>query len=191
MQTVIHTEHNDNSSFNDYEESIMFDEDDPDFVPNDETEYSCQSMYRCLQKENPISSDNNNMSLTGVQSMSNQNLRNINDKMLDNIDLVSDIEQAVTLEELQGVFKYCFRCGVNWEQHHVSLDCLECGGYSLERPCPICAGHCRNVWKRDLEESHRSGEASWIGECSSKCKEMGRGDVNQMCNRLEKVKATF
>lgn len=49
------------------------------------------------------------MSLTSVQSMNNENLRNINDKMLDNIDLVSDIEQAVTLEELKGVFKYCFR----------------------------------------------------------------------------------
>jgi len=137
-------------------------------------------------KNNP----NDKMSYTSVQSMNNQNLRNINDKMLDNIDLVSDIEQAVTLEELKGVFKYCFRCGVNWEQHHVSLDCLECGGYSLERPCPICAGHCRNIWKRDLEESHRSGEASWIGECSLKCKEMGC-DVNQICSRLEKVKATF
>lgn len=34
----------------------------------------------------------------------------------------------------------------------MSLDCLECGGYSLERPCPICSGHCRNIWKRDLEE---------------------------------------
>lgn len=41
--------------------------------------------------------------------MNNSNLRNINDKMLNNIDLVSDIEQAVTLEELKGVFKYCFR----------------------------------------------------------------------------------
>lgn len=52
---------------------------------------------------------NNKMSLSSVQSMNNTNLRNINDKMLDNIDLVSDIEQAVTLEELKGVFKYCFR----------------------------------------------------------------------------------
>lgn len=49
------------------------------------------------------------MSLTSVQSMNNENLRNINDKMLDNIDLVGDIEQAVTLEELKEVFKYCFR----------------------------------------------------------------------------------
>lgn len=52
---------------------------------------------------------NNKMSLSSVQSMNNTNLRNINDKMLDNIDLVSDIDQAVTLEELKGVFKYCFR----------------------------------------------------------------------------------
>jgi len=52
---------------------------------------------------------NNKMSVTSVQSMNNQNLMNINDKMLDNIDLVSDIEQAVTLEELKEVFKYCFR----------------------------------------------------------------------------------
>ncbi|XP_008179524.1 protein pinocchio [Acyrthosiphon pisum] len=171
----------DRSVFNDYEESIIFDEDDPDFRPSDDLECSCNKN---------VENTNNKMSVTSVQTMNNQSLMNINDKMLDNMDLVSDLEQAVTLEELKEVFKYCFRCGVNWEQRHVSLDCLECGGYSLERPCPICAGHCRNIWKRDLEESHRSGEASWIGECSSKCKEMGR-DVNQMCNRLEKVKATF
>lgn len=64
-------------------------------------------------EENP----NNNMSLTSVQSMNNENLRNINDKMLDNIDLVSDIEQAVTLEELKEVFKYCFRY-VIYNQHY-------------------------------------------------------------------------
>lgn len=59
-----------------------------------------------VSEENPKS----NMSLTSVHSMNNQNLRNINDKMFDNIDLVSDIEPAVTLEELKEVFKYCFRC---------------------------------------------------------------------------------
>jgi len=60
------------------------------------------------------------MSITSVQSMNNENLRNINDKMLDDIDLVSDIEQAVTLEELKGVFKYCFRY-VN----HILLRCFQ------------------------------------------------------------------
>lgn len=47
------------------------------------------------------------MSVTSVQSMNNQSLMNINDKI--NIDLVSDFEHAVTLEELKEVFKYCFR----------------------------------------------------------------------------------
>jgi hypothetical protein len=42
------------------------------------------------------------------------------------------------------------RCGVSWHEDHVSLDCRECGGYSLERPCPLCDGRCNSVWKRDL-----------------------------------------
>lgn len=33
--------------FNDYEESIIFDEDDPDFKPNDDLKFSCQSLNRC------------------------------------------------------------------------------------------------------------------------------------------------
>lgn len=35
------------SVFNDYEESIMFDEDDPDFKPNNDLKFSCNSLYRC------------------------------------------------------------------------------------------------------------------------------------------------
>jgi hypothetical protein len=58
-----------------------------------------------VSEENP----KNNMSLTSVHSINNQNLRTINDKMFDNMDLVGDIEPAVTLEELKEVFKYCFR----------------------------------------------------------------------------------
>lgn len=53
--------------------------------------------------------NDNIMSSTSIQSMNNQNLMNINDKMFDNINLISDIDQAVTIEELKGVFKYCFR----------------------------------------------------------------------------------
>lgn len=44
----------------------------------------------------------------------------------------------------------CFTCGVSWAEHHVSLDCSECGGYAMERPCPTCEGTCGAVWKRDL-----------------------------------------
>lgn len=33
--------------FNDYEESIMFDEDDPDFKSNDDLKYNSPSLNRC------------------------------------------------------------------------------------------------------------------------------------------------
>lgn len=38
------------SVFNDYEESIMFDEDDPDFKKNDDMKYCYQSLYQCNKK---------------------------------------------------------------------------------------------------------------------------------------------
>jgi len=38
MRTAYYNESNDRSVFNDYEESIIFDEDDPDFRPSDDLE---------------------------------------------------------------------------------------------------------------------------------------------------------
>lgn len=32
----------------------------------------------------------------------------------------------------------------------MSLDCFECGGYSMKRPCPVCDGKCNRIWRRDL-----------------------------------------
>lgn len=43
-------EDSNNSVFNDYEESIKFDEDDPDFKPNDDLELSCHSSYKFEKK---------------------------------------------------------------------------------------------------------------------------------------------
>lgn len=59
-------------------------------------------------------------------------------------------EHVLTIEELKLQLSSCFTCGVSWVEHHVSLDCSECGGYALERPCPRCDGHCGATWKRDL-----------------------------------------
>lgn len=39
-------ENTNGSVLNDYEESIMFDEDDPDFRPNDDSELSCRSSHK-------------------------------------------------------------------------------------------------------------------------------------------------
>jgi hypothetical protein len=41
-------------------------------------------------------------------------------------------------------------CGVSWHQNHVTLDCRECGGYAMERPCPECDGKCDSQWRRNL-----------------------------------------
>lgn len=59
-------------------------------------------------------------------------------------------DHVLTIEELRFQMTSCFTCGVSWADHHVSLDCSECGGYALERSCPECEGVCGAVWKRDL-----------------------------------------
>lgn len=59
-------------------------------------------------------------------------------------------DNILSIEELRSQMGSCFTCGVSWTDEHVSLDCSECGGYSLERPCPLCDGMCGNSWKRDF-----------------------------------------
>lgn len=61
-----------------------------------------------------------------------------------------DQNNIVTIEDLRVQMGSCFTCGVSWTDDHVSLDCSECGGYGLERPCPLCDGCCGTVWKRDF-----------------------------------------
>ncbi|ROT82903.1 hypothetical protein C7M84_023931 [Penaeus vannamei] len=74
-------------------------------------------------------------------------------------------EPMMTLEDLRSQYNSCYTCGVSWSDNHVSLDCRECGGYSLERPCPLCDGKCRSSWRRDISMSHSVGKAHWEGEC--------------------------
>lgn len=60
------------------------------------------------------------------------------------------MDNVISIEELRAQMVSCFSCGVTWTDDHVSLDCKECGGYSLERPCPLCDGKCGVTWKRDF-----------------------------------------
>lgn len=60
------------------------------------------------------------------------------------------VDNVISIEDLRSQMVSCFSCGVTWTDDHVSLDCRECGGYSLERPCPLCDGECGVVWKRDF-----------------------------------------
>lgn len=59
----------------------------------------------------------------------------------------------------------CYSCCVNWDQDQFSFDCIECGGYAIERDCPECGGVCNSKWKRDFNASHIGRRAAWIGTC--------------------------
>ncbi|XP_071051947.1 protein pinocchio isoform X3 [Onthophagus taurus] len=103
-------------------------------------------------------------------------------------------EHVLTIEELRNQLTSCFTCGVSWADHHVSLDCSECGGYALERPCPICEGICGAQWKRDLSESHACSKARWQGECEQARSQTTKDQANtlvaqELCSRLEKLSA--
>ncbi|XP_052126782.1 protein pinocchio isoform X3 [Frankliniella occidentalis] len=104
-------------------------------------------------------------------------------------------EPVVSIEELRLQLNSCFTCGVSWHEDHVSLDCQECGGYSLERPCPRCDGRCGGTWKRDLTMSHASGKARWEGKClhstsTQMIKNLVSEDESHLCSRLEKLTAS-
>ncbi|KAK5641131.1 hypothetical protein RI129_009678 [Pyrocoelia pectoralis] len=106
-------------------------------------------------------------------------------------------EHVLTIEELRLQMSSCFTCGVSWVEDHVSLDCSECGGYALERPCPKCDGSCGSVWRRDLTKSHSSGKAQWDGECNHPAKQQpphktfvsSTATTQELCSKLEKLTA--
>lgn len=77
-------------------------------------------------------------------------------------------EAVLTIEDLRAQLGSCFTCGVSWTHDQVSLDCSECGGYSLERPCMLCDGMCGQPWKRDFTMSHACGKSRWQGVCAAK-----------------------
>lgn len=102
-------------------------------------------------------------------------------------------DAVLTIEELRDQLNCCFTCGVSWAASHVSLDCSECGGYPMERPCPKCDGACGAIWKRDLSMSHASGKAKWVGECNSQSqkREQCSSPISQeLSHRLERLSAT-
>lgn len=59
----------------------------------------------------------------------------------------------------------CTLCWSIWCENMCTSSCMECGGYAMERPCPICQGRCGQIWKRDVEMSHSNNEAHWEGSC--------------------------
>ncbi|OXA42746.1 uncharacterized protein LOC110859431 [Folsomia candida] len=77
----------------------------------------------------------------------------------------SDLSASITIEGLRDHLQSCFTCGVLWRENQASLDCLECDGYALTRPCIDCDGSCSTVMTRDLTTSHQTHKAKWLGTC--------------------------
>lgn len=79
--------------------------------------------------------------------------------------LTEEYGKMLTLEDLKDYNSNCLTCGVSWRNEEASLDCNECGGYPLRRPCPECSGQCGATWDRDLTKSHDKALAAFSGVC--------------------------
>ncbi|XP_026295219.1 protein pinocchio isoform X3 [Apis mellifera] len=156
------------SNMTEFEENVSFDIDDPDFAPSKNTTIT-HNILRGMQFTditfgvNKFLTHQNNMSVTTTVQPATESLSrhgsNISLSCHSSCGSVDDGLQGshpqyqdtiLTIEELRAQLNSCFTCGVSWSEEHVSLDCSECGGYSLQRPCPLCDGRCRTSWKRDL-----------------------------------------
>ncbi|XP_020294190.1 protein pinocchio [Pseudomyrmex gracilis] len=191
------------TTMTEFEESVSFDADDPDFAPSAEARNVLHDVRRFADAEPNVSKASTyqcNMSVTSVQPATTESLSrhgsnislschslcgSMDDNMQGSHPQYQDT--ILTIEELRAQLNSCFTCGVSWSEEHVSLDCSECGGYSLQRPCPLCDGRCRTAWKRDLTMSHASGKARWIGECGLSC---GPSMEESLVPALEKLRAT-
>nr|XP_053629428.1 protein pinocchio-like isoform X1 [Cherax quadricarinatus] len=161
-----------------YDESVIFDADDPDFVTGEDQRSNIKTKLgsSVFSHNLPSGCLHLAMSCGMVQtdkyfSSSSWVSRSESSDSLTRLDLMNHeypahvAEPMMTLEDLRSQFNSCYTCGVSWSDNHVSLDCRECGGYSLERPCPLCDGKCHSSWRRDISMSHSVGKAHWEGEC--------------------------
>ncbi|KAH8376961.1 hypothetical protein KR093_002365 [Drosophila rubida] len=169
-----------------WEDGIIFDVDDPDFCPGPtavvidkltvaSATNSCAAALRNLNFIVPTTATT--MSSASVRApqiadicspLAHHSL-GLSASLPDLVGSPQEInmDNVLTIEELRQHIGSCFTCGVSWTDDHVSLDCSECGGYSLERPCPLCDGQCGVQWKRDFAMSHACSKARWVGVCLS------------------------
>jgi len=76
-----------------------------------------------------------------------------------------EIDKLIHSPQYQTRHNTCSSCWSIWIEGMCRSDCMECDGFALTRPCPICQGKCGITWKRDVDMSHSNNEAHWSGEC--------------------------
>ncbi|CAH0563992.1 unnamed protein product [Brassicogethes aeneus] len=192
--------------YTEFEEDILFDDDDPDFDHNTPI-HNVPILFKndknlLIAKARITVSTNvsSTMSLASVHPLelnhsSHSSLHALSHS-LDDINQLSwgpgiNHDHVMTIEELRLQMTSCFTCGVSWTDKHVSLDCSECGGYALDRPCMACDGTCGASWKRDFTQSHSCGKARWTGECAKKIFQTPQVEAlaQELSTRLEKLSA--
>ncbi|XP_064652515.1 protein pinocchio-like [Lineus longissimus] len=75
------------------------------------------------------------------------------------------VGNLVESDEYKQMMNTCSSCRACWFLNQWSMDCVECGGHALVRPCPICLGNCGQVWRRDIKMTHSFHSAYWNGTC--------------------------
>lgn len=174
--------------YSEWEDNILFDADDPDFCNSIEgvRPQNAVALFSAsgagMRKTSSMQVLNSllfnvpsTMTLASVQAPNFSEMRSpLTRSSLSVSSSLSDLvgspydtsaDNVLSIEELRSQMGSCFTCGVSWVDEHVSLDCSECGGYSIERPCPLCDGMCGISWKRDFTLSHAASKAKWQGVC--------------------------
>lgn len=75
------------------------------------------------------------------------------------------VQDLMSSPEYQRVYTRCQLCWCSWSDGQFSTNCFECGGYAMNRSCPVCLGKCGSIWTRDVDMSHTNYEAHWDGDC--------------------------
>ncbi|XP_025090005.1 protein pinocchio-like [Pomacea canaliculata] len=77
-----------------------------------------------------------------------------------------EVEQIMQSEAYQRRIATCHLCGQCWYDNKFRVGCHECGGFPLQRACPVCDGQCGSQWTRNIKLSHSFHEAHWDGSCA-------------------------
>lgn len=77
----------------------------------------------------------------------------------------ASVQSLISSPEYQRMQTRCQLCWCLWSEDQSSANCIECGGYAMSRPCPLCQGQCGAIWTRDVYMSHGNYEAHWDGDC--------------------------
>ena len=64
---------------------------------------------------------------------------------------IAIINQSVHVLVNTNIFNVLCSCGCAWCDGEASDSCVECGGFAMYRPCPLCHGECGALWTRSVD----------------------------------------